>query len=59
MKTKNIDVTQVVLNKELYPRHNLNWAIKCRYYNALQAGAKFPPICVAELDEGYELDKKY
>jgi len=50
MKTKNIDVTQVVLNKELYPRHNLNWAIKCRYYNALQAGAKFPPICVAELN---------
>ena len=49
MKTQKIDVTKVILNKDLYPRHNLNWAVKCRYYNALQAGAKFPPICVAKL----------
>ena len=52
---KNIDVTKVVLNKELYPRHDMNWAVKCRYYNALQAGAKFPPICVAELNGEFVL----
>jgi len=55
MKTQNIDVNKIVLNKELYPRHDLNWAVKCRYYNALQAGAKFPPICIAELNEKYIL----
>jgi hypothetical protein len=51
MKTQNIDVSKVVVDKKLYPRHDLNWAVKCRYYNALQAGAKFPPIAVAELNE--------
>ena len=50
MKIQKIDIANVVLNKDLYPRHNLNWPVKCRYYNAIQAGAKFPPICVAELD---------
>jgi len=52
---QNIDVAKIVLNKDLYPRHDMNWAVKCRYYNALQAGAKFPPICVAELDNKFVL----
>jgi len=50
MKTQNIEIAKIELNKELYPRHNLNWPVKCRYYNAVKAGAKFPPICVAELN---------
>jgi len=51
MKTQNIDVSKIVLDKKLYPRHDLNWAVKCRYYNALLAGAKFPPIAVAKLND--------
>ena len=55
MKTQKIDVAKIILNKELYPRHDLNWAVKCRYYNAMKAGAKFPPLCVAELEGKYVL----
>lgn len=50
MKTKNVKVSEISIKKELYPRMNPDWVTKSRYYNAMKAGAKFPAITVAKLN---------
>lgn len=55
MKTKILDINQVVLDKELYPRLNPDFVTQARYFHALQSGAVFPNIVVAYLDNVYYL----
>jgi len=55
MKTKVLDIKQVLLDKEAYPRSNPDWITISRYANAMSSGATFPPITVGFLDGKYYL----
>ena len=53
--SKLLNVKQVVMDKQLYPRMNVDRVTVARYYNALKAGATFPAIRVALIDGKYLL----
>jgi len=55
MKTKLLKLEEVKVDNELYPRIHPDWITTARYFNALKAGAKFPPICVAKLGKEFIL----
>ena len=55
MKTKLLKLSEVVLDEKLYPRSHVDWQTSARYYNALKAGAEFPPITVAVLNKKFIL----
>lgn len=55
MNTKILKISEVFIDKDLYPRISVDWVTTARYYNALKAGAKFPPITVAYSDGKYIL----
>ena len=50
-------ISEVVIEAKLYPRTNIsgNWFTISRYMNALNSGAVFPPIVVAEHNGKYYL----
>jgi len=50
-----IPINKVKIEAETYPRVSTDWITCARYYNALKAGAKFPAIVVAEVNEEYFL----
>lgn len=54
MKTeqKLLKLSEVKIDENLYPRMSANHFIVSRYFNAMKAGAKFPPIVVAQTDRG-------
>ncbi|KKM76724.1 hypothetical protein LCGC14_1377240 [marine sediment metagenome] len=52
---KILQIGQVELDKETYPRLVVDWVTSARYYNALRSGAVFPPIVVAQIDKKYYL----
>jgi hypothetical protein len=55
MKQKLLKIEQIKINKETYPRINIDWVTCARYYNALRSGAQFPPITVAKIGKAYNL----
>lgn len=55
-----ININQIYLDKEVYPRMHSDFVTLSRYINALDSGAKFPPIVVAQLSKkGYVLIDGY
>ena len=46
MKKQLLKISQIRLNKDLYPRNGVNYVTTMRYANALSTGAVFPPITV-------------
>lgn len=44
---KNVALSDVVFDKELYPRTQAYWLTSFDYSNSIKAGAKFPPITLA------------
>jgi len=55
MKAKIIKIEDVRIEKETYPRLNVDWITSARYYNAIRAGAKFPAITVARIKKDFYL----
>lgn len=55
MKQQLLRITDVKIDKEMYPRMNVDFVTCARYINALKSGANFPPITVAKLEEEYYL----
>lgn len=55
MKTKILKLEEVLFDKETYPRNNPDFVTVARYINAMNAGAEFPAITVAELNKKYYL----
>lgn len=55
MKQKLLKIEQVKVDKDVYPRMQVDWVTCARYYNALKSGATFPPITVAKLGTQYLL----
>ncbi len=55
MKQQLLRIEQVKVDKELYPRANVDFVTCARYLNALKSGEQFPPITVAKLGEEYNL----
>jgi len=55
MKTRILEIGQVKIDKELYPRIFVDFTTVARYLNAMRSGENFPPIRVAELDGQYLL----
>ena len=53
MKTKIIPLNKIILDKDLYPRNDVDWMTVVRYLKAKQSGAKFPPIAVALFEGKY------
>ncbi len=47
MKIVNLKVADLVLDPELYPRHQVDSTVVRRFADAMQAGAEFPPIKVS------------
>ena len=45
--SKLIKIKDIVIDEKLYPRSHVNYQTRSKYYNAIQAGANLPPICVA------------
>ena len=46
-KTKIFEISELVLDNELYPRNAMDWITSLRYSEAMKSGAKFPSIVVA------------
>lgn len=47
----------LILDPEIYPRHNLSWLTALQYVDAMKAGSVFPPIIVGRLGkERYVID---
>lgn len=55
MKTKILQLNEVVIDDECYPRIHSDFVTIARYHNALKSGNKFPPIIVSKLDGKYYL----
>ena len=53
MKLKLLPLKDVVWDREIYPRQNINLEALERYENAMENGAVFPPIVVAKLNGRY------
>ena len=43
---KLLKITQIVHDKSVYPRDQMDWMTAHKYAEAMRAGAKFPPILV-------------
>lgn len=54
-RTQKLKVTQITLDKEIYPRTAPSWQVSYQYSQSMLAGAKFPPIVVAKSDNKYIL----
>lgn len=50
MKTKILNVNQVLVDKEIYPRFSIDFVTLSKYASAMESGVVFPPICVSFLD---------
>lgn len=60
MKTRILEVEQIIQDEELYPRYKENWFLTNKYAKAMQAGAVFPPITVAlYASQFYLIDGKH
>ncbi len=55
MKQKLLNIKSIKVDAELYPRNKVNWVTTMRYFNALTAGAIFPPITVIKEGRKYLL----
>lgn len=53
MIRKKLNVDEVILDKDLYPRKEIYWMITYKYVQNMEAGAVFPPITVAYLNGKY------
>lgn len=55
MITKTVAIEKIVLDEELYPRAKYDWQTAYDYSMSMKAGARFPPIVVAEYEGIYIL----
>lgn len=52
---KLLDIKSIKFDKKLYPRENYAWQSAYSYAQSMRAGAKFPPILVAQMGKEYVL----
>jgi hypothetical protein len=50
-----LKLSEVIIDKDLYPRMHSDYITVAKYVNAMKAGAVFPPIIVAKMDDGRHL----
>lgn len=55
MKKELLKIEQIHINRELYPRINVDNETSERYAQVMKTGVEFPPIIVAKLDKKYFL----
>lgn len=48
-----VDIVEIVLDRDFYPRVQSNWQTVARYADALRAGEAFPPIHVVRRGQEY------
>ncbi len=60
MELKLLGISELVEDKELYPREAYGWQTAFHYASAMKAGAKFPPVTVAFFaGKNYLIDGKH
>jgi len=52
---KILKINDIIIEEDAYPRSNWSWQTSYDYAESLRAGAKFPPITVAKLDNKFYL----
>ena len=55
MKTRVMAIKDIKIKKEVYPRHSEEWIRSIRYAEAIEAGAKLPPIDIVKYQGVYVL----
>lgn len=55
MKTRIMKIKDIKIKKEVYPRHTEEWIRTIRYAEAIEAGAKLPPIDIVKYQGVYVL----
>lgn len=53
--TKILDVNEINLDKDIYPRVDTFWVTVYAYADSMKTGSKFPPVVVTELDNKFVL----
>jgi hypothetical protein len=46
IKTENIKISDLIMDWNIYPRHEVDRVRLGKYYDAMQAGVEFPPIII-------------
>jgi hypothetical protein len=54
-----LNLKQLLLDKEFYPRAGTNWQTIVKYKEAMQSGAQFPPVLVGKTRKSVNIGKKH
>ena len=54
-QTRLLKLSEITIDPRLYPRMHSDFVTKAKYIHAMKSGAVFPPIVVAQMDDGRKL----
>ncbi len=54
-QTRLLKLSEIKIDPRLYPRMHSDFVTKAKYIHAMKSGAVFPPIIVAQMDDGRKL----